>query len=202
MKALWNRIRYSIESDVHHYLDKKEAENPMATLNRFVEEAEQQTEKVQQLLRRQELLVEELTLEKSHLNKQLSKRQDQLVLSEQHQEEELLLFAQDEVKAIEGRMGRLIETQTQAEKDLRALERQYGQMKHKIEDMKMRQLQLMSQENVLRAQSEMEKVEEQTTHLTGDVTSRYFERQEVTASQHRSSMEERLEQLQNQQQHL
>ena len=40
MVNLLQRLKYTIEADLHHLFDKKEEKNPIAMLNQYIREAE------------------------------------------------------------------------------------------------------------------------------------------------------------------
>ncbi|WP_339252289.1 PspA/IM30 family protein [Sporosarcina sp. FSL W8-0480] len=156
MNTLWNRIKYTVQADLHSMLDKKESKNPIAMLNQYVKEAEKQTESVGKLLERQGKLKVALEKEYAEAKTMLDKRRNQLALAESIGEEDLVAFAQDEVQAYETRAAELTNSITDSAKELVALERKFEEMKHKVKDMKVRQLQLMGKENVTRAHRRMD----------------------------------------------
>lgn len=157
MNTLWNRLKYTVQADLHSALDKKEAKNPIAMLNQYIKEAEKQTESVGKLLERQGKLKVELEKEFAEAEAMLEKRRRQLELAQSTGEEDLVAFAQDEILAYETRANELATSITQSVQELFALERKFEEMKHKVKDMKVRQLQLMGKENVTRAHRRMDK---------------------------------------------
>lgn len=158
MKALWNRLKYTVQSDLHEWLDQKEEENPIKTLNMYLEQAEEKTEVVAGLLRRQARLVEQLEGELEQSDLMLSKRTLQLEKALELQEEELILFAEAEKVQFENRTAQLVQVVEEAKKEHAHLERQYATMQHKIEDMRLRQMQLMSRENVIHAERNIDEL--------------------------------------------
>lgn len=201
MKSLWNRLKYSIQADLHEILDKKENKNPVAMLNQYIREAEKQTDAVGKLLERQRQLKIELEKELHEAEKMTAKRQHQLTLAESTEAKDLIAFAKAEVEAYTTRTGQLTESIHETTTELLALEHKFEEMKHKLKDMKVRQLQLMGKENVVRANHQMdqiiapektarkvstfEEMEQYIDNLSGKITCDY----EV------SSMERRLESL-------
>src|SRR5690349_15345767 len=103
MTSLWNRLKYTVEADLHSAFDKKEQKNPIAMLNQYLREAEKQTEQTGKFLERQGQLKKELEKELSATNDMLSKRQKQLELAQTANEEDLIAFAEQEVKAYQSR---------------------------------------------------------------------------------------------------
>ena len=63
MANLFTRIKNTILADLHNVLDEKEQKNPIALLNQYLRECEQETEKVRKLLERQYKLKDEFTRE-------------------------------------------------------------------------------------------------------------------------------------------
>lgn len=192
MKALWNRLKYTVQSDLHEWLDQKEEENPVKTLNMYLEQAEEKTEVVAGLLRRQARLVEQLEGELEQSDLMLSKRTLQLEKALELQEEELILFAEAEKAQFENRTAQLVQVVEEAKKEHAHLERQYATMQHKIEDMRLRQMQLMSRENVIRAERNIDELlrpEVETVDQMTEVFKAGQQRKQVT------DLEQRLEAL-------
>lgn len=192
MKALWNRLKYTVQSDLHEWLDQKEEENPVKTLNMYLEQAEEKTEVVADLLRRQARLVEQLEGELEQSELMLSKRTLQLEKALELQEEELILFAEAEKAQFENRTAQLVQVVEEAKKEHAHLERQYATMQHKIEDMRLRQMQLMSRENVIRAEHNIDELlrpEVETVDQMTEVFKDGQQRKQVT------DLEQRLEAL-------
>lgn len=153
---LFQRFKYTIEADLHHLFDKKEQKNPIAMLNQYIREAEKQTEQTGKLLERQGQLKEKLEQEFKQNADLLAKREAQLKLANTSGEQDLIDFATDEVAAYTAR-NNILQTSIEAStREYFELERKFETMKHKIKDMKVRQLQLMGKENVTRAHHQMD----------------------------------------------
>lgn len=153
---LFKRFKYTIEADLHHLFDKKEQKNPIAMLNQYIREAEKQTEQTGKLLERQGQLKEKLEQEFKQNADLLAKREAQLKLATTSGEQDLIDFATDEVAAYTAR-NNILQTSIEAStREYFELERKFETMKHKIKDMKVRQLQLMGKENVTRAHHKMD----------------------------------------------
>ncbi|MEY9978705.1 PspA/IM30 family protein [Lysinibacillus sp. RC79] len=153
---LFQRFKYSIEADLHHLFDKKEQKNPIAMLNQYIREAEKQTEQTGKLLERQGQLKEKLEQEFKQNAELLAKREAQLKLATTSSEQDLIDFASDEVTAYTARNNTLQASIEASTREYFELERKFETMKHKIKDMKVRQLQLMGKENVTRAHHQMD----------------------------------------------
>ncbi|MEK5231284.1 PspA/IM30 family protein [Lysinibacillus sp. FSL K6-0232] len=153
---LFQRFRYTVEADLHHLFDKKEQKNPIAMLNQYIREAEKQTEQTGKLLERQGQLKEKLEQEYKQNADILAKREAQLALAQTSGEQDLIDFATDEVTAYTARNHTLQASIESSTREYFELERKFETMKHKIKDMKVRQLQLMGKENVTRAHHQMD----------------------------------------------
>jgi len=153
---LFQRFKYTIEADLHQAFDKKEQKNPIAMLNQYIREAEKQTEQTGTLLARQGQLKEKLEQELKQNAELLTKREAQLKLATTSGEQDLIDFATDEVAAYTARNNTLQASIEASTREYFELERKFETMKHKIKDMKVRQLQLMGKENVTRAHHQMD----------------------------------------------
>lgn len=158
MNSLWNRFKYSVQADLHTLFDKKETKNPIAMLNQYIREAEKQTDSIGKLLERQSTLQTELQKELSEAEKMADKRRSQLELAIVAGEQDLIAFAEEEISAYDTRAAELSESVMETAYELISLERKFEEMKHKVKDMKVRQLQLMGKENVTRAHHRMDEV--------------------------------------------
>lgn len=201
MTSLLKRLRYSVEADLHKLFDKKEEKNPIAMLNQYIREAEKQTEQTGKWLERQAQLKQELEKELAETMEMVEKRKNQVELATQSGEEDLIAFAQAELNAYSERTVVLKNSIQQTTDELFGLERKYEEMKHKIKDMKVRQLQLMGKENVTRAHHQMDRIlqTEQADKNIGTFQEmeQYIERlgQKIEKEHEITSMEQRLEML-------
>ncbi|MBO1914645.1 hypothetical protein J4G37_58705, partial [Microvirga sp. 3-52] len=100
---------------------------------------------------RQFKLKTELQKELTEAETMVDKRRNQLKLAQSVGEEDLVAFAEQEVSTYEKRANDLTQTIIHVADELTTLERKFEEMKHKVKDMKVRQLQLMGKENVTRA---------------------------------------------------
>jgi phage shock protein A len=173
-------------------------------LNQYIREAEKQTEKTGIWIERQSQL--KLQLEKEHQEAQemLVKRTSQMELAIQTNEGELIDFAQSEVTAYTNRKEVLQASISRTTEELFGLEQKYEEMKHKVKDMKVRQLQLMGKENVTRAHHQMDRMLQPESSNNGDKRlaafdemEQYIDRlgQRIEKEHEVSSMERRLAML-------
>ena len=207
MVNLLQRLKYTIEADLHHLFDKKEEKNPIAMLNQYVREAEKQTEETGKWLERQGQLKQKLEKELEETMEMHDKRSKQLELAKLSGEQDLISFAEQEIQTYTQRSIVLRDSIDKTTEELFGLERKYEEMKHKIKDMKVRQLQLMGKENVVRAHNQMDHVlnPESTGNSNKRLTSfdemeNYIERlgQKIDREHEVTSMEERLALLEKQ----
>lgn len=204
--SLLKRLKYSIEADLHKLFDKKEEKNPITMLNQYIREAEKQTEQTGKWLERQGKLKQELEKELAETLQMVEKRQHQVELATASGEEDLILFAQAEVNAYNERASVLQNSIHQTTEELFGLERKYEEMKHKVKDMKVRQLQLMGKENVTRAHHQMDQIlqpeQKQKNFGTFQEMEQYIDRlgQKIEKEHEVTSMEQRLEMLEKNEQ--
>lgn len=158
MTTLWERFKFAVATDMDALLTKKEEKNPLALLNRYINEAAQQTAATGNLLERQMKVSKELEKEFAEAAMMLEKRQRQLELASQSQEEDLARFAEKEVAAYKQRVAELEKGLAENQTEIAMLEQKYEEMKHKVKDMKIRQLRLMGKENSTRAHRQMDTV--------------------------------------------
>lgn len=167
MVNLLTRIKNTIVTDINEVLDKKESKNPIAILNQYLRQSEQETEKVKKYIERQFKLREEFRKELAHAMDMATKRKEQAEVAERAGEAELATFAKTETQYFSERADKLQTMVAEASEELGKLERQYEEMKHKLKDMQIRRMQLMGRENVTRAQVKMNKVlGEEHSHQT------------------------------------
>ncbi|EPD51297.1 hypothetical protein HMPREF1210_01895 [Paenisporosarcina sp. HGH0030] len=209
MTTLWKRFKYAFEADLHNVFDKKEQKNPIAMLNQYIREAEKQTEQTGRWIERQAQLKAELEKELQETTEMLVKRSSQLELAQQTNEGELIDFAKAEVTAYTNRKDVLQASISRTIEELFGLEQKFEEMKHKLKDMKVRQLQLMGKENVTRAHHQMDRVLQPEAAKNGekrllafDEMEQYIERlgQRIEKQHDVSSMERRLEMLEKKEQ--
>ena len=107
---------------------------------------------------RQGELKEQFTSELHQAEQMTEKRKRQLDVASQAGETELQSFIVTELEQYQERGARLEEALINAAKQQLELERKYEEMKHKLKDMHIRQLELMGRENVTRANYRMDQV--------------------------------------------
>ncbi len=158
MSNIFRRIKESISADLHHLLDKKEEKNPIAVLNQYLRQSEQEKEKVRKLIERQYKLKEEFTREYHQAQDFADKRLKQAKIAEKAGEQEMYDYAMKEQKEYEARAERMKGSRTEAVEQLEMLERKYEEMKYKLKDMHLRRMELMGRENIARASRQINKV--------------------------------------------
>ena len=197
MVGLLKRLKYTIQADLHELFDQKESKNPISMLNQYIREAEKQTEQTGKLLERQGQLKEQLLRELQEATTMLEKRNKQLHLATQAEEADLINFALQEVETYQTRKTTLLESLEQTNKEFILLEQKFETMKHKIKDMKVRQLQLMGKENVTSAHHKMDKVITSNTDADFDSLTTYVENlaNNIEKDYEKSQLDIRLAQL-------
>jgi lia operon protein LiaH len=205
MANLFTRIKNTILADLHNVLDEKEQKNPIALLNQYLRECEQETEKVRKLLERQYRLKDEFTREYQNAASLAAKRKSQAEIAANANETELYQFALNEQQQYEERASRLKESMDAASRQLLDLEQKYEVMKHKLKDMNIRRLELMGRENVSRAQHKMNTVLDNQAYSSKSYSrfqeiESYLDRleQQVDSSYYRSTIDARIAQLEKQ----
>ena len=201
--GLFNRIKNSIEADLHGVLDDKEKKNPISLLNQYLRGCEQEVEKVRKLVERQHLLKEEFTREYNHARDLAEKRKHQVEIASRAGENELYQFALEEQMQYEERSTRLKDSLASATQHLIDLEKKYDEMKHKLKDMNIKRLELMGRENMARANYRMNQVLDSNNNYTNKASASftemesYLERLEhqVNTSYYRNSIDSRIVQL-------
>lgn len=202
MTNLFTRIKDTVMADLHNALDQKEKKNPIALLNQYLRQCEQETEKVSKLLQRQYTLKDEFTREHTQAIQLAEKRKYQAEVASKAGEIELYQFASAEYEQYQSRADRLGASLEQVNGQLGELERKYEEMKHKLKDMHIRRLELMGRENVTRANLRMNQVLESNTG-EDQASSRFQEidtyldrlEQQVNSSFYRSTIDSRIAQL-------
>ena len=206
MTSLLRRLKYSIEADLNKLFDKKEEKNPIAMLNQYIREAEKQTEQTGKWLERQGKLKQELEKELETTHQMMEKRNNQLELANASGEQDLIAYAQAEVNAYSERANVLTASIIQTTEELVGLERKFEEMKHKVKDMKVRQLQLMGKENVTRAHHQMDRMlqpeQKDKNFGTFQEMENYIDRlgQKIEKEHEVTSMEQRLAMLEKNEQ--
>lgn len=156
--GLFSRIKNVVEADLHDLLEQKEQKNPMAMLNHYLRQCEQEVEKVKKLVERHYTLKHQYEKEYEEAAKMAEKRKHQASVAKEAGAQELYEFALIEQEQYEERKQRIAQLKEQAEKELEQLEQKYEQMKHKLKDMHVKKLELMGRENTARAHYRMNKV--------------------------------------------
>jgi lia operon protein LiaH len=205
MSNLLTRIKNVIMADLHEMLDQKEQQNPIALLNEYLRQCEQEVEKARKLVERQHLLKEELTREYYQAQELAEKRKHQAQVASQASETELYEFIVQEQAKYEERALRLKESLERALRHLEELERKYEEMKHKLKDMHIKRMELMGRENVARAHYRMNQVLEQDNYGEKSFSrfaeiEQYLERLErkVNTAYYSSTIDARIAQLEKQ----
>jgi len=202
MTNLFTRIKNTITADLHDALDQKEKQNPIAMLNQYLRECEQETDKVRKLLERQYILKDEFTREYHQAAELANKRKHQAEVATRAGETDLSDFASAEYQQYTDRTRRIEVSLEQVGEQIRDLERKYEEMKHKLKDMHLRRMELMGRENVTRANHRINQVLDAHTYSDQSYSKfkeieNYLERLEhqVNSSFYRNTIDARIAQL-------
>ncbi|MEC5425002.1 PspA/IM30 family protein [Virgibacillus sp. C22-A2] len=163
MTNIFTRIKDSVSADLHNLMDQKEQKNPIAALNNYLRQSEQEKEKVRKLVDRQYKLKDEFTREYHKAQDLADKRLKQASVAQKAGEEELYDFAMKEQEEYQMRADRMKVSRSEAAEQLETLEQKYEEMKHKLKDMHLRRMELMGRENVAKANHQINRVVEEST---------------------------------------
>lgn len=203
--GLFKRIKNTISADIHEILDEKEQKNPISLLNQYLRECEKEVEKVRNLVERQYLLKEQFTREFNEATQLANKRKYQVEVAARAGDVELEQFAKNEQTHYEERAKRLKHSLELASKQLHELEQKYEQMKHKLKDMHIKQMELMGRENITRANFRMDHMLDGNSYTEkvdakfGEME-RYLDRLEHQANSqyYRNTIDSRIAELEKQ----
>ncbi len=173
MTNLFTRMKDSVMADLHDLMDQKEEKNPIAHVNQYIRECEQEVKKIKRLVEKQYEIKQDISKEHNQAKTMVEKRKRQFQLAEEMQETELANETKIELEQFETRVSHLNEMYDQAIKDLELLENKYVQMKQKLKDLYVKRLELKSRENVARTKQGMNKVLE--TELISKSASKFAE---------------------------
>ncbi|MEH7013868.1 PspA/IM30 family protein [Neobacillus niacini] len=208
MTNLFTRIKNTVTADLNEALDKKEKQNPIALLNQYLRQCEQETEKVGKFLERQSSLKDEFTKELYHAEQLAEKRKYQAEIALKAGETELYQFASDEHQLYSNRSERVRASLEQVKGQLGELERKHGEMKNKLKDMQLRRMELMGRENITRANHRINHVLESNTYSDNSISrfqeiENYIDRLEnqVNHSFNQTTIDARIEQLEKEMNH-
>lgn len=155
---IFTRMKDSISADLHTMMDKKEQRNPIAALNHYLRQSEQEKEKVRKLIDRQYKLKEEFAREYMKAQELADKRLNQAQIADRAQEEEMHEFALKEHEEYQNRADRMKASREEAITQLENLEQKYEEMKHRLKDMHLRRMELMGRENIAKANHQINRV--------------------------------------------
>jgi lia operon protein LiaH len=150
MRCLFKRVRDSVLADFHDVLDKKEMKNPIALLNQYLRDCEEEAKKVWKLIGRHHILKEDFYREWKQAEYMAQKRKEQGEIAQKANEPTLIEMALQEQNQYEDRAARLKTAYENAKLQLEELEQKYREMNLKIKDMHTKRMEWMGRENVAR----------------------------------------------------
>lgn len=163
MTNIWTRMKDTVSADLHNMLDQKEQKNPLASLNQYLRQSEQEKEKVRKLVERQYKLKDEFTREYQKAQDMADKRLKQSGIAEKAGEEDMRALAVKEHEEYQARADRMKVSREETRGQLETLEQKYEEMKHKLKDMHLRRMELMGRENVANANHQISQVIEDSS---------------------------------------
>lgn len=173
MTNIFTRIKDSVLADLHELVDQKEQKNPIAHVNQYIRECEQEVKKIKRLVEKQYDIKFEINRELDQAKMMLEKRRKQYELAEEMQETELANEAKMELEEYEARVEQLTAMRDQSIKDLEVLETKYIKMKQRLKDLHIKRLEFESRANIARTKQGMSKVLE--TELVSKSFSKFAE---------------------------
>jgi len=197
---IFTRMMDSISADLHTMMDKKEQKNPIAALNQYLRQSEQEKEKVRKLVDRQYKLKEEFSREYLKAQDLADKRMKQAGVAEKAGEEQMHEFAIKEHEEYQTRADRMKASREEAIEQLDALEQKYEDMKHRLKDMHLRRMELMGRENIAKANHQINRVVDETSDQPFskfEEMEQYIENLEykVNSSYYRSTFDNKIAKL-------
>ncbi|MGG3466840.1 PspA/IM30 family protein [Neobacillus pocheonensis] len=202
MSNLLTKIKDIIVADLNETRNQKGSQNPIAKLNQYLRQCEQETEKVGRLVERQTRLKDEFLKEFNEAAELAEKRKHQAEIASNAGEIELYQFAITEQQQYSERAERLSASLVQVADQLNELERKFDEMKRKLKDMHLRRMELMGRENVTRANLGMNQVLESSSYTDKSYSKfkdieNYLDRleQKVKSSLNRSTIDDQIAKL-------
>lgn len=173
MTNIFTRIKDSVLADLHDLVDQKEQKNPIAHVNQYIRECEQEVKKIKRLVEKQYDIKFEINRELDQAKMMLEKRKRQYQLAEEMQETDLANEAKIELDEYEARVEQLTTMRDKSIKDLEILETKYIQMKQRLKDLHIKRLEFESRANIAKTKQGMNKVLE--TELVSKSFSKFAE---------------------------
>lgn len=173
MTNIFTRIKDSVLADLHDLVDQKEQKNPIAHVNQYIRECEQEVKKIKRLVEKQYDIKFEINRELDQAKMMLEKRKRQYQLAEEMQETDLANEAKIELDEYEARVDQLTTMRDKSIKDLEILETKYIQMKQRLKDLHIKRLEFESRANIAKTKQGMNKVLE--TELVSKSFSKFAE---------------------------
>lgn len=158
MTTLFDRIKNSVMEDLNLVMEKKDGKNPIALLNQYLRESENETNKVGKLIERQYMLKEEFYRELQQAEFMAEKRKKQAEIALAANETSLYETAIQEETLYRDQAARLVDVYQQITIQLEELEKKHREMKLKLKDMQIKRMELMGRENLIKVNSKVNTV--------------------------------------------
>ncbi|TCT23640.1 phage shock protein A (PspA) family protein [Melghiribacillus thermohalophilus] len=201
MSSLLQRVKDTILADFHEILDQKEKENPIAHLNQYIRNCENEAKKIAKLVDRHRMLKNEFYRDWKHAEHMAKKRKEQSDIARQAEEFTLHELAEKEQRQYEERVAHLKTAYENTMKQLQELEEKYHDMKLKLKDIHTRRLELMGKENAVRIKNKISRILDDSyggdTDLRFKDMEQYIENLDahISNAYDRNTLDQRIEQL-------
>lgn len=163
MTTLFEKIKNIIKEDLQVGMEKKDDTHPIALLNKYLRESEEETNKVAKLIERQHMLKEEFQRELTQVEEMLAKRNKQAEIALKANEMSLHETAKHEEALYQAQAERLKEAYQQTSVQLEDLEKKHREMQMKLKDMHIKRLELMGRENAIQVNKKVNSVLDHST---------------------------------------
>ena len=201
MTTLFEKIKNIIKEDLQVGMEKKDDTHPIALLNKYLRESEEETNKVAKLIERQHMLKEEFQRELTQVEEMLAKRNKQAEIALKANEMTLHETAKHEEALYQAQAERLKEAYQQTSVQLEDLEKKHREMQMKLKDMHIKRLELMGRENAIQVNKKVNSVLDHSTDGKAssrfEDTQRYMDQLETNTNPgfDRNSFDAKIEQL-------
>ncbi|MCP8968678.1 PspA/IM30 family protein [Ectobacillus ponti] len=149
--SLFQRIRSTFLADMHELLDEKERQNPIALLNQYLRDSEQEVKRIEKLISRQQQLRTQFFRELEQARYMEKKRRHQAEVAFQAGEAALQERALQEMQYYAKQAAQLEEQHTRVIEQTEDLQQKLEEMKNRLKELHAKRLELMARENAAHA---------------------------------------------------
>ena len=177
MTNLFKRIKNQISADLNQLLDEKEQKNPISQLNYFIKQADNELNKVRNLLERHYSLRTKFQVEKESALQSIVKREGQLKIATEAGAEDLVKRANEDIHFYKNQIDQFSALIQKTEEEIQFMHEQVEQIEKKMKELHTKKYDLMSRQNMAQA---TKKINETNSFLNSKIPSidvNYFEKQ-------------------------